>query len=142
MLLNEVKPGAKFEDPTLLSSPKPYRIFVVDEVQGLENFTARQVSTNTTRKYPLDADAVERLREIKPFPKLQADLDSLVGDRVRVELSDGGSIHATVTAIRYGEVVIDGAVFPFIREIELDRSFSTTYTLNQIKKLVRIRSAR
>lgn len=141
-MMVELKVGARFVDPELLTSPPHYRHHEVVAINGIESFEARHVYTGKLRRFPYSSDAVEKLQLVKHFPIMQSNLDGLVGDRVRVELVDGSTLTAVVTAVRYEKLKIDGAVFSYLGSIELDRSGATTYSPDKIKSIIRIGRAR
>lgn len=136
--VSEIRVGAKFVDPDLLSHPPHHRHHVVVEVIGYTHFIARHVVTRQDRKFERDAAVVARLHGVKQYPTVRNDLDGLVGDKVRVELKHGGALHAVVTAVYLGEYVIDGAVTTYVAGIELDNAGATTYSPAEINKIIRI----
>jgi hypothetical protein len=138
MLLNEVKPGLKFIDPRLITQPPAYRVYIVESVSGYEHFIATHVHTGRSRTIQLREEDVTPLQAIGRFPIVQVNLDVLVGDRVRVELKDGTSLHAKLTAVHYAECRIEGATARFVKGVEFDHSMSNTFSLDQIDKLFRI----
>lgn len=134
---SEVKVGTKFVDEILTSQPEEYRIHVITRVMK-DTFKARHIATTNERTFARAEEVLDNLSIVPNMPTLFADLDPLVGEKVRVELVDGGSLKAIITAVRYGEIVIGDKTMRYVAGVELDRSGSTTYTLAEIAKITRV----
>lgn len=138
MKISDVKVGAKFRDPKLKSSPPHYRIHVVRDVQ-VDKFTAEHVASGNTRTFGLNPEVVSELEAMPPAICV-ANLDDLVGERVRLELVDGGNLGGRVTAVTYHEIefvaVGERTKFREVVALELDRTGASTYPLRDIRRIV------
>ena len=133
MQIHEVQPGLKFRD-TGLSQPPEYQVHIVTD-DDADGFDARHVASGNVRRFDKTKEATGHLEVIGSAPVMVANLDHLVGERVRIELTMGSSVRGTVTAVRYQEVDIVGHTLRFVREIELDKSGGSAYPLHEIVKV-------
>ena len=137
MQVIDVAVGLKFVDHNLTSQPEEYRVHVVTKVK-LKQFTARHVASGSVRTFEKTPEALDGFELVPYGPILASNLDCFVGERVYVELNDGSAMKATVTAIRYAEILLAGLVRKYVAGIEFDRSGSTTYSPSQIASIVEI----
>lgn len=142
MLMSDVKPGEKFIDPGLTACPPHHRVHVITRVEGFAYFFARHVATGNERRFEKTVEITDSLVAVKRYPVMTHNFDALIGDRVLIELVDGGRITTFVTAIITGTIVIDNAVFPHVEAIECEKSPNTTYRLNEIRRITRMGSAK
>jgi len=135
----DVIEGAKFHDDRLTSQPAHYRIHIVRRVASTgETFQAEHIASGTTRTFGLTAEVLQGLRLVSP-PILLADLDSLVGEQVRIDLVDGGRLHGRVTAVTYKSIELpEGAKGREVTAVEIDRSGATSYAPREIARIVRV----
>lgn len=138
MEFRSVEIGKKFIDPGLTSQPGEYRVHRVTALHA-DHFEAEHIASNTMRRFPRTLEAISKLHEVGPAPMVVAVLDGLVGEKVRINLADGGRLHGMVTAIRYHEVAIDGTVCRSVKEVEIDRSGATSYKWTEITSIVAVR---
>lgn len=138
MLYAQLHEGIKFHDPGLLSSPPEYRVHKVTKV-GAEHMEAVHMASGNVRRFPLETDVLGPLQVIEARPTAVATLDGMIGDRVKIVLVNGTSLTGVVTAIRYHEVPIDGSRLRAPKEIELDRSGTTSYAWAEITQITTIK---
>lgn len=138
MRLNEIAPGVKFHDERLTSQPKEYRIHIVRTVD-LDAFTAEHVASGNVRRFGMNEEVTAPLRRVPPV-LLRADLDDLIGEKVRIWLSDGGNLGGRITAIRYHDVDIAGMPSREVASIEIDRSGATSYPMRDISRIDRVQA--
>jgi len=135
--VSEIKPGVKFFDPELTTFPPHYQLHIVQYIVGFNKFVAKHVAKGNNREFELSTDGVAKLVGVREFPLIQADLNGIVGEKVKVGLRDGGMMTGICTAVYYQEFSIDGAKYRSIKAVELDRSGATTYSLEEIRMIVR-----
>jgi hypothetical protein len=128
----------KFRDPELMSSPDEYRLHRISRV-GSEQMEAVHLATGNVRQFPLETAVLGRLQVIADRPSAVASMDGMVGDRIRVVLVNGSTVTGTVTAIRYHGVPVDGVAHRSPKEIELDRSGTTSYAWHEITSITTIK---
>ncbi len=136
---NTLKVGATFIDNKLASQPVEYRIHMVEKITK-ENIVARHIASDNMRTFPLTPAVLKGLDSVPNFPDVLANLDCLVGKKVKVALHNGSTITGNVTAIRYAYLScgLDGKDATELRQvqsIELDRSGVTAYHWNEISKI-------
>ena len=133
----DVRIGAKFVDPKLTSNPPQYRLHIVRSVAD-GKFTAEHVASGSVRTFSTEPDTLAQLQLVNPLGCF-VDLDALVGERVRLDLTDGGSLGGRVTAVVYYTVEVAGvsglAVAREVKAIELDRSGGSTYPMREIARV-------
>jgi len=133
MFVHEVQPGLKFHDNGL-SQPPEYRAHII-VAEGDRWFDAKHLASGNVRRFEKTDEAMGRLEVIGEHPIMHANMDNLIGERVRVFLTMGSNLSGLVTAVRYCTVDINGKTFRFVREIELDRSGGSAYPLHEIVKV-------
>lgn len=136
MEFRSIRPGAKFIDPHMTSQPKEYRVHRVVSVDG-DRFTAEHIATGIHRTFGMGPDVLSAFVEVGK-PVVMATLDGLVGEKVRIALTDGGTLQGTVTAIRYHVLTLDGIEARSVSEVEIDHSGATSYKWGEIASITKI----
>jgi hypothetical protein len=134
VLYAQLREGVKFIDPGLLSSPAEYRLHRVTKI-GTDEMEAVHLASGNLRRFALEPEVLGKLQAIDGRPSATATMDGLVGERVKIVLVNATSVTGIVTAVRYHEVPIDGGRHRSPREIELDRSGTTSYQWHEIKTI-------
>ena len=138
MEFRSIKPGMKFIDSRMTSQPKEYRVHRVVSVDNdAERFTAEHIATGLPRTFGMGPDVLAPLIEIGK-PVVMANLDGLIGEKVRIGLTDGGTLHGLITAIRYHEIDLDGVKARSVSEVEIDHSGATSYKWGEIASITKI----
>jgi len=130
----QLKPGVRFKDEGLVSQPAEYRIHEVVKVED-ETIIARHLASGNVRNFPRKPEALANLKLVNDKPMASADLDALVGSHATLNLVDGGTISGYVSAVTYLLINVNGTVFKQLNELEVDRSGSTRYKINEIKSI-------
>lgn len=133
---SEVSVGIRFRDNGLTSQPEEYRIHLIESVDDAGGrFRAKHLGSGNSRDFSLSDDALKGLEKCSSTIVAVANLDAMVGRRVVLTLTDGGKLHGKVTAVRYTVIEFHPNPIRIPKEIELDRSGSTAYRPNEIKKI-------
>jgi hypothetical protein len=131
--------GATFIDTALSSQPAEYRIHQVERITE-DHVVALHIASDSLRTFPIKGDALKHLTPVPNFPDVLANLDCLVGRKVRMDLKNGGSLTGTVTAVRYTTMDCEmlgkeSQTLRQVQSVEIDHSGTTRYTWPEIQKI-------
>lgn len=86
----------------------------------------------THRTFKVERGTYE-LEVVANKPSLVADLDCLIGQKIRLTLADGSTTKGVCTHIIYQGVNLDGERVKQVSQVQLDRSISTTFKWSNIQ---------
>jgi hypothetical protein len=143
MTAEQIAPGVKFVDDSLVSQPPEYRVHRIEDVTPgkPKTFTAVHLASGTSRVILANKEALSDLQAVPDFLVADANFQALVGEQITLFLKDGNRITGVCTAVVYVDIVVSAddeqRVYRQIGGIELDGTGATRFGLDMIERIVR-----
>ena len=148
----DARVGLKFRDHGLTSAPEEARIHQItwlgeEEIDisspedkkpdliVVQRMEALHINSGTHRQWDRTVNALKQLEPVPTVPRLTADLDCLVGEKVVIELTMGSQVRGVVTAVTYTHAKILGGFYKQVDLIQIDHDSGSAYPLSEIMSL-------
>jgi hypothetical protein len=147
MTAEQIVPGVKFVDNDMESHPEHHRVHKILQVRTGKprRFVAVHLATDTEREMVATKDQLAAMDNVPDYVIGDANVDTLVGEKVKLHLSDTGTITGVVTSVHYHKLTIGredednpDKTLRQLSAIELDGTGSNRYPLAEIAHIERL----